>query len=713
MSSSTLPSLALPALISCLGLMATQAWYVNMATKPSVTTSSGPALAILDAKTDVIERRPTARIIWENLGEGEQVFSGEAVRTSSKASGEITFIKSGLTIKLEPDSLVIIEEAAGKLQLNLVNGGLFVKSEAKTVPGIKKSTADQLVLNAGNQKIELAGGKTSEMSLSVSESGSANIQVTKGEVKVAGAAGKVETIAEGKSKVVLITETGPAILDVQGPSSGATIPLTSLGSVMKISWVNPPVGSVIFFESGITRDSLKRQDVGAAAEVKMISARVAAGGFFWRLVAVKASKVVAIGATYFNTGLVLDAPKLLVNATNEKIVMKESKPVTGVQLSWTLPQGASGVHVVMSNDAAFKSILSQNKFTTESEWGVSINKPGKYYWRVISSWPGITQQLSSSVGSFEVSLQKEYPVPVLASPVDGAVFEKSMVDSYGLQLTWNPQQGVDSYTIVIEEAKGDKFLLLDTKTSNTAQLRLKQLQVGVYRWSVQANIGEEKSKVSAVRTIKIFEMPRLSLKNPAIETTPLVYESATAPISIELTPAPVSATSIRFRVGQPGQDLKTLPWQVTPVNTALTFKLNAAGPYVIEAEALDASKKVVATSGTLKFEMKVPDLLPPPALLTGLQPLTTGESGDITLKWTAVPGAVRYMVEISGKGAPFRKGLTMNEFKISDLNPGDHSLILTAFDKYGRAGVASKPVNLIVPNVSNISAPTSKGIKIR
>ena len=118
------------------------------------------------------------------------------------------------------------------------------------------------------------------MSLSVSESGSANIQVTKGEVKVAGAAGKVETIAEGKSKVVLITETGPAILDVQGPSSGATIPLTSLGSVMKLSWVNPPVGSVIFFESGITRDSLKRQDVGAAAEVKMISARVAAGGFF-------------------------------------------------------------------------------------------------------------------------------------------------------------------------------------------------------------------------------------------------------------------------------------------------------------------------------------------------------------------------------------------------------------------------------------------------
>ena len=272
---------------------------------------------------------------------------------------------------------------------------------------------------------------------------------------------------------------------------------------------------------------------------------------------------------------------------------------------------------------------------------------------------------------------------------------------------------MDSYTIVIEVGKGDKFLLLDTKTSNTAQLRLKQLQVGVYRWSVQAIIGEEKSKVSAVRTIKIFEMPRLSLKNPAIETTPLVYESATAPISIELAPAPVSATSIRFRVGQPGQDLKTLPWQVTPVNTALTFKLSAAGPYVIEAEALDASKKVVATSGTLKFEMKVPDLLPPPALLTGLQPLTTGESGDITLKWTAVPGAVRYMVEISGKGAPFRKGLTMNEFKISDLNPGDHSLILTAFDKYGRAGVASKPVNLIVPNVSNISAPTSKGIKIR
>jgi hypothetical protein len=713
MSSSTLSSLALPALLSCLGLAATQAWYLKMATKPSKTTSSGPALAILDSKTDVIERRPTSRIIWENLGEGEQLFNGEAVRTSANASGEITFIQSGMAIKLEPDSLVIIEETQGKLQLNLVNGGVFVKTEVKAVPGVKKPSADQLILKAGNQKIELAGGKSSAMNLSVSESGSANIQVTKGEVKVAGAAGKVETIAEGKSKAVSITETGPAVLDVQGPSSGATIPLTSLGSVMKLGWSNPPVGSVIFFESGSSRDSLKRQAVGVPAELKMISATVAAGEFFWRLVAVNAGKVVAIGATYFNTGLVLDAPKLLANASAEKIVMKESNPVAGVRVAWTLPQGSDGVNVYLSTDAAFKSIVSQNKFATDSDWALSINKPGKYYWRVIASWPGIAQQLSSSVGSFEVSLQKEYPVPVLASPEDGAVFVKTMTDSKGLPLTWNQQQGVDSYTITIEQGTGDTFALLNTKTSNTAEVRLAQLPAGVYRWSVQAKIGEETSKFSAGRTVKIIEMARLSLKNPAIETTPLVYESATAPISIALTPAPASAKSIRFRVGEARQDLKALPWQVSPINAALTFKLAAAGHYVIVAEALDASKKVVAMSDTFKFELKAPDKLPPPALLTGLQPLTTGEAGDITLKWNQVPGAVRYMVEISGKTVPVRKAVTTTSFKISGLNPGDYSLIITAFDKSGRAGVPSTPVNLIVPNVSNISAPTSKGIRIR
>jgi hypothetical protein len=713
MSANTISSLAMPALISCLGLVLTEAWYIKMASKPSSIGSTGPALAILDSKTDVIERRPTTRIIWEDLGQGEPLFSGEAVRTSGKASGDITFIKSGMTIKLEPDSLVIIEEADGKLQLNLVNGGVFVKSDDKHGDASKKTESDQPVLKAGNQKIHLSGAKTSEMSLSVSESGSASIQVTKGDVKVGADGGKAETIAEGKTKSVATTAAGPTIFEVQGPRSGTTIPMTGNGDRMTLKWLDPPVGATVFFESGSRRDNLVRQAGGVPATAKVMAGALMAGEFFWRLVAVKDGKIVAMGATNFNTGLALEVPKLISNASNEKIILKEGGTPPEIHLMWTRPQAAEDVSVFVAKDPDFKNIVSSRKFTTETEWVLSVKAPGKLYWLAAAHWAGIEGQRSSTTGSFEVILQKEVPSPILANPADGVVFTKSIIDTEGVLLTWGEQQGVDGYTLTLEQLSGNSFKPVSTKELTTPQFRLTQLPPGSYRWSVQSYIGAEKSKSTVARSVKIIEMPRLTLKDPTIEQRPLIYESETAPISIALSEPPKTATQIRFKVAAEGQDIKALPWQSTQSNKPLQFKVPRVGQYSLLAEAVDQSNKVVAASNIVHFEMKAPDRLPPPALLTGSQPLKTGETGDILLKWKPVPGAVRYIVDIKGKKGNFHKEMPETTLRMNGLFPGDHTLTLTAVDKSGHAGLPSSGVTLSVPDVSSIAAPTSKGIKIR
>jgi hypothetical protein len=115
----------------------------------------------------------------------------------------------------------------------------------------------------------------------------------------------------------------------------------------------------------------------------------------------------------------------------------------------------------------------------------------------------------------------------------------------------------------------------------------------------------------------------------------------------------------------------------------------------------------------MSFEVKAPDRLPAPELLTGKQNLKTGESGDIALKWKPVNGAARYLVEINGPKTKFRKEIPQTTINMNNLFPGTHTLTVTAIDKNGKPGLPAAGIQISVPDVSSIAAPTTKGIKVR
>jgi hypothetical protein len=145
----------------------------------------------------------------------------------------------------------------------------------------------------------------------------------------------------------------------------------------------------------------------------------------------------------------------------------------------------------------------------------------------------------------------------------------------------------------------------------------------------------------------------------------------------------------------------------------LIFKLAKEGSYKLKVEALDKEDNLLAIGDSIQVIAKAPDLLPPPVLVTGKQKLTTGESGDILLKWNRVNGAVKYLVEITGPRTNFRKTVSSTQLSMTNLMPGTHTLILAALDKSGRIGIKSPGYSLQVPDISSIAAPKTKTIKIR
>jgi hypothetical protein len=713
MSDSTISRLTLPAIISLLGMGITQAWYIKTKDSKPVTTNAGDAIAILAAKNDVIERRPTTRIIWERLGQGEQLYGGEAVRTGPKASGKITFIKSGMSIGLEPDSLVIMEESNGKLQLNLVNGGVFVRSESSSGASSNKNKPDQPILKAGDKKIELSG-KASELNLSVSESGMANVQVAKGDAKIAGAGGKSETLTAGTSRAISTNASSPAILELSGPRSGAGIPIAGLNDQISVSWNNAPDGSIIFIETGSTRDSLVRLPQGVAGKAGKTSVPVRPGDFFWRMVAVKGGKIVATGPTTFNQGVTMDPPKLLTYASNEKIAISDANQMPQARLSWTRPTGADDITVILARDPDFKNLVATKRFSMEPEWTVPVKDTGKYYWKATAKWPGIERSVPSIVGMFEAIKQREIPAPVASAPAPGSVIPKTTADHGGIMLSWTGEEGTENYEIeLLRRQKDDGLKTILTKSVSSRQFRLTNVPTGQYFWTVRAKIGDNQSQPSPKASFSVSDVSRIQLKNPTTVEKPLEFLSPETLMTLPLTELPPQTTEVRFKLANSAQNSAETAWQPGSPGKPLQFKLPAAGTYQLTVEALNKNKELIGFGENLDLIVKTPDLLPPPELLSGDQKIKTGESGDVTLRWRPVAGATRYLIEISGPKTKFRKEVQGTQLNIRNLLPGSHTLITATIDKSGRTGVKSPGIAIEVPDISSIAAPKSKGIKVR
>jgi hypothetical protein len=50
---------------------------------------------------------------------------------------------------------------------------------------------------------------------------------------------------------------------------------------------------------------------------------------------------------------------------------------------------------------------------------------------------------------------------------------------------------------------------------------------------------------------------------------------------------------------------------------------------------------------------------------------------------------------------------------IAHLYPGTHELVMTSIDKFDRRGRPGDSIKIVVPNISSITAPAAKVIKIR
>lgn len=245
--------------------------------------------------------------------------------------------------------------------------------------------------------------------------------------------------------------------------------------------------------------------------------------------------------------------------------------------------------------------------------------------------------------------------PSLEAPAAGATVQAPPT------LTWRPVKGAARYDVQVAADRQFGSISLSARTRNTAATLKTTLIDGTYFWRVRAiSAGRKVGRWSAPRDVVKSWSTAPELVRP-IDDFGAVWP--VAPLVLEWTPVPRATSYIVTVATDPSLAqpiLGTVARPQTTQGTVFAFPgtLNA-GTYYWQITPVDTDGHKGTPSRVGRFTWSWPSQLTPSVE----DPNPAAEVFDPLLRWTAVPGAARYDIEVNttpdfAPGSTFFKATT-------------------------------------------------------
>lgn len=499
----SLRRLAIAAFVSLASFAATHFWYQSTAPSSSNNSNQKP-VAFVNRTKDEIHRRPVTRIIWQLISDGEPLFPGEAIRTSSDGEVRIQFAEGSRYIDLESDSLIVISQATNnEIALDLVDGSLMVNqgsSQAATGQG------PALTLKSGENKVDL-----SQATASLTKSGSTiDLQVLKGKAKVQ-SKDQIKELESGNSgalgahginfksqelKIISPSLEKPVYMNPEAPT-----PIT-------FSWKGFPKNAVVTVLVGTHKKNLKL--IGESKE-ESLSLKLNIGKYYWKLVAKDPSTQQILGESSLNRTEIAArfAPALITPQADEKIL--KSNPKSEIEFRWTTPDETKNVYLEIAKDAKFtEKVFSKNLL--KENYLKQVLPDGEYFVRMSAIYEGIEKPITSRAQKFYLSLKPFDPPVIIDWTNPEEKTPQFFISQPSAELSWLSEQKnqVQSWRLSVAESEDAlataQALKFETKDQNYKPILEKP---GRYIAMVEA-VGKS-NEVLARSPIKSFEIAPLPL----------------------------------------------------------------------------------------------------------------------------------------------------------------------------------------------------------
>jgi hypothetical protein len=680
-------------------------WYRHAKQVLLTGDSSGEKLAVLQSGKGDVERKPAERLIWQPLTEGAALLNGDTVRTGPNGEGRVSLLESSTIIALERDSLIVIEKSKGTISLDLLSGGLFIKSESKTAKGIAPT------IKAGKTQLSL-GGSGAEMTLSMDKGKDATLAVSKGNIDI-NANGKQVTLQQGDAGA--ISDQGikeQKLIQVTAPQPNAVLDIGATGSEpVLFTWSPIQENLKIYLEAGPTRSELRRvTSQGIASSSGVLATVLPAGTFYWRLVALDAAsgKPGLASLVYLASTISLSPPALILPKKGDQFYL--TRGAIDVSASWTKPQSSESSMLLVSKDRDFKEIYLKKSFHEESQTTLEFEDPGVYYWRVLAFFNGRAKPLSSEVAEISIKEKLDLIPPKPVQPENRMVIPLAKVKATGVFLDWSDVPGIENYQV---DVKSPSRGAVASETTSVARFQVTDMKVGTYTWKVKSlGPAKQSSEWSEAFTFQVVALGSIAWKEPIADE--YQYATKEPSISISWEKSPENAKKWRIRYARDRAELADKGWN-SLLGTKATVKLPTAGAYLFEVQALDEADIVLAASKMREINVKAPPTLAAPEFVDfGSKFMKSNSDGSIKIRWKAVKDASGYILVLKEPDTKAAKKFEQNStsLQLTGLNPGQYKIQISTVNNHGEQGELGEVNYIEVPKTSDIAAPKVKSIKV-
>ncbi|WP_374035170.1 hypothetical protein ACES2I_05090 [Bdellovibrio bacteriovorus] len=347
---------------------------------------------------------------------------------------------------------------------------------------------------------------------------------------------------------------------------------------------------------------------------------------------------------------------------------------------------------------------------------------GRHYWKLVATNPQGSVAAESAI--YKTEILARYAPTMVFPTADAEV--PAVQTPYDMTFKW--QKGDDTRQMTLELWADEH---LKNKISSNTFTREESftapgLKGGTYFWRMTTYfVDTEKPALGKVQKFTIkpanqvqakveFVPVQINFTMPEKDMVQYYVEKPRLGLSWKADKAEnVSAWRVKYHTEEEDPALAQ-SFDVKEVqNTQVQAPVARPGRYIASIEALNKDGKVLGTTSSQILTVSPLPLLEAPSFTPAEGTLQASMDGRTQLTWNPVEGAKEYWLTIRKDGKELKRSKYMqNSTALKNLLPGEYEVELIAVDTYGRNSQAGPARKLLVPDKSNVRAPTLKKIKV-
>jgi hypothetical protein len=410
----------------------------------------------------------------------------------------------------------------------------------------------------------------------------------------------------------------------------------------------------------------------------------------------------------------------ILSPSLQKPLAMDSEALQPVPFKWVgFPDNTTVSLWLGPNRKDLKSILS----AAPKENQLSASLPfGRHFWKLVATDASGKVVQESSV--YKTELLARYAPTVVFPTADAQV----PADTSPFDMTFKWQKGDDTRQMTLEvwSDAGLQKRIAAKSFKEEDSFTLPALKSGTYYWRMSSYyVDSVKPLLGKIQKFTVKEPEQVQV---AMEVKPLI------PVAVSFNMPEASFTQNYIDTPQVSLNWKAdknedvAAWRVRLYNaeedpsqaksvevkdTQFKTTVSKPGRYIASIEAVNKEGQVLGTTPPQTLDISPLPLLKAPQFLPADGKLEASMDGKSKLEWSKVDGAKEYWLVISKNGKELKRSkYAVNSTSLKNLLPGEYDVEISAVDTHGRASEATSPRKLLVPDKSNLRAPTLKKIKV-